>query len=167
MGKVLNSWTEVLSAISSAIAAITSILASAVALVAYVKSKKLEYETFRPYIIPVLVTKQSGVEKQLFLEIKNVGDAPAIDVTIKFESDNVWNWVRNPDYPFTSDSGISAIGPGESVRYFLGVIRNGNPLSDIESREIAGWVEFKHPVRRGRISDRFRTSLYDNRYKAK
>jgi hypothetical protein len=161
------SWTDTVSSISAAVAAGTSVVVAVLALRKYFQSKDLEYEANRPFIIPRLLVEDKDGEKLVFLEIKNVGDTPARNVKIEFLSDGKWNWVADPEYPFSKNPGIAAIGPNNSVSYFLGAIRQGNPLEDLERRELSGFVEFDHPVKRIRISDEFRTSLTENRYKAK
>lgn len=160
-------WTDVVSALSAAAAFITSALASSLALVAYVRSRRVEFEATRPFVIPRLELLRSGTETSLILCIKNVGDTPAQNVLIAFLPGTVWNWVKQPDYPFSSEEGISAIGPGEELRYFLGAIRDGNPLADIANRELKGSISFDNPRGGKRISDAFRASLADDRYKTK
>ena len=160
-------WTEIVSAISALAAAITGIVVAAIALRQFIVSKKYEYEAIRPFVIPRLVIETISSEKRLFLDIKNVGDAPAKNLRIVFESEGDWHWVSNPDYPFSNNQGISALGPGESVKYFLGVVRPGNPIADIEKREIAGRVIFDSPISQKEIIDPFRTSLTEKRYKAR
>ena len=160
-------WTDTLSSISTAVAAATSVVVAVLALRKYFLSKDLEYEANRPFIIPRLIEEIKDGEELVFLEIKNVGDTPARNVKIEFLSDGRWNWVSEPEYPFSKNPGISAIGPNNSVSYFLGAIRQGNPLEDLEFRELFGVVEFDHPVKKIRITDEFRTSLTENRYKSK
>lgn len=158
---------DLFSTVSSIIASLTGVLVAILAIKQYRDSKQFDFEANRPFIIPRISTGNIGTERWLFLDIRNVGDTPAKNIRIVFESAGHWHWVANPDYPFLKDAGISAIGPGETLRYFLGVIREGNPISDIETREVFGQVIFDHPTKPHLIIDEFRTSLTEDRYKAK
>jgi hypothetical protein len=162
----MPNWIQIASTVSAITASFTGIVVAVLAIVSYRESKRFEFEADRPFIIPRLTIGDVSSERWLFLEIRNVGDTPAKNVRINFLSIGQWHWVTNPDYPFLSESGISAIGPGETISFFLGVIRTGNPISDIEKREVFGEVVFDHPIKDELIRDKFRTSLTENRYKA-
>lgn len=160
-------WTDIVSAIAAALGALTGLVAAFLATRKFYESKKVEFEESRPYIIPNLILETFGNEQKVYLELKNVGDTPARGVRIEFTSSSAWNWVQKPDYPFLDDYGISAIGPGDSVKYFTGVVRKGNPLENIEAETFEGFVTFENPKGGKRLSDPFRMRLSENRFKAK
>jgi hypothetical protein len=146
---------------------LASVSVAIFALVEFIRAKRLEFEDKRPYVIPQLSTQMVGDERHLHLTLKNVGDTPAKNVRLSVEGDVQWHWVREPNYPFLSSKGISAIGPGEEARFFLGVVRKGNPLEGIDTEEFQGLVHFDNPRGGKTITDKFRVSLNENRYKAR
>lgn len=163
-------WTDVVTAIASAVAALATILGVWIGIGTYLQSKNFEFEAERPFIIPSYETIDSPEGKKLYLVLANVGDTPAQNVRLEFTSVGEWNWVRSGDYPFDKAKGgrgIAAIGPGERVRYFAGVMRDGNPISDLDTRDVEGVVSFDNPRNVNVIEDKFRISLVENRYKAR
>lgn len=155
---------EAISAISTALASGVGIVTAIAAYVRYRASKDLEFQELRPFLIPSLVIQLREGQKRLYIAIRNCGDTPALNVRLDFQEHQVWNWVRQPDYPFLSPHGISAIGPKETLSYFLGEITDNNPLQDIEFRDIDVVVSCNHPVKNERLSNQLRMSLQDNRY---
>lgn len=158
---------EAVSAIATALASGVGIVTAILAYISFRRSKELEFQEIRPFIIPSLSLLEIDGKKRLTLIIRNYGDTPGKNVQLRFRDGEVWNWVKNPIYPFLSAKGISAIGPGETVTYFLGEVTANNPLHDIENRDIDVMVSCDHPVKKVRLFDEVRMSLQDNRYKTK
>ena len=156
-----------MSAIATSLAAVVGIVTAVLAYVTFRRSKALEFEEIRPFMIPSLSLQVLNGKKRLYLNIRNFGDTPAKNVRLEFVEGQAWNWVKDPSYPFLSGDGISAIGPSETVTYFLGELSPRSPLNDIEKRDIDVVVSCDHPVLKRRITDKARMSLQDNRYKAR
>lgn len=159
-------WNAV-SAIATALAAGVGIVTALVAYSTYRRAKEAEFQEQRPFMIPSLHIEVMDRTKRLYLSIRNYGNTPAKDVRLDFAPGQAWNWVQKPDYPFVSGKGISAVGPGQTLTYFLGEIREGTHLGDIETRDIDVTVSCDHPIKNERIVDEIRMSLQDNRYKAR
>ena len=159
-------WNAV-SAVATALAAGVGIVTAILAYSTFRRAKEAEFQEQRPFMIPSLHVEVADRTKRLYLSIRNYGNTPAKDVRLEFAPGQAWNWVQKPDYPFVSHKGISAIGPGQTLTYFLGEIRKGTPLGDIETRDIDVTVSCDHPIKKERIVDGIRMSLQDNRYKAR
>ena len=158
---------EAVSAIATSLAAVVGIVTAVLAYVVFRRSKALEFEEIRPFMIPSFSLQIVNGKKRLYLNIRNFGDTPAKNVRLDFAEGQAWHWVKDPSYPFLSNEGISAIGPSETVTYFLGELSPRSPLNDIEKRDIDVVVSCDHPVLKKRITDTARMSLQDNRYKAR
>jgi hypothetical protein len=158
---------QAVSAVATVIASAVGIVTALLAYVTFRRSKEVEFQEIRPFMIPSLSLQVVNGKKRLYLIIRNFGDTPAKNVRLQFAEGQAWNWVKDPSYPFLSEGGISAIGPSETVTYFLGELTPRSPLNDIEKRDIDVVVTCDHPVLKERITDTVRMSLQDNRYKAK
>ncbi len=159
---IFATWVQILSGIGTTLAAV-------VAALQFFRSKRLEFQEKRPFVIPKLHLESSSRGKALFLLLRNVGDTPATSVKLDFGSEKKWHWVKSPSYPFlTNSEGITAIGPGDELKFFLGKITPAGDLRDIETRDIEVRVSFDNPVRKAqRLHDDIRMSLQDNRYQSK
>lgn len=159
-------WNAV-AAISTALAAAVGVVTAVLAYFTFFRAKEAQFQEQRPFMIPALSIEKRDQKKRLYLTIQNFGNTPGKNVRLEFKSNQVWNWVLSPNYPFTHGKGISAIGPGQTLTYFLGEIAKDNPLADIEERDIEVRVSCDHPVKKSRIVDDIRMSLQDNRYQSR
>ena len=162
-------WTDYVSAISTLATALAAIFGGIFGLLEYRRAMRLEFHDKRAFIVPRLNVASDAQRPRVYLVIRNYGDTPAFNVTLDFAAGQVWHWVKPADYPFLAEQGgITAIGPGEEIRYFLGELSDNNgPFNDILQRDVFGSVSFDHPVRRGkRWADPFRLSYQDGRYRS-
>lgn len=112
----------IVSAAANSATAITALVALLFASRQIALNKAIHLAETRPYVVPEL---KFGINRQgnesVYLVVTNHGHTPALNVHLRFMTDEPWHMLQNPSFPFTpSEPGIPVIAPSQSISYFLG-----------------------------------------------
>lgn len=118
----------------------------------------------RPYLAVLLEMREKDGEPSVFLTFVNFGRTPATNVRLEFDSNRAWNYVKEPNYAFSSDLGISTLVPAESRTFFLGRLVSGTRFAEIESEPLLANLEYKSLADGEEFVSKVTLSLNDGRY---
>ena len=118
----------------------------------------------RPYLAVLLEMRAKDGEPSVFLTFTNFGRTAASNVRLQFDVERSWNYVKDPNYAFAAERGISTLVPGESRTYFLGRLVPGTRFAEIEAEPLLANLEYKSLAHDEEFSSRVTLSLNDGRY---
>jgi hypothetical protein len=131
-------------------------------------SNKQATASRRPVMVLTLELTKTVKGERLYLKIENVGGSPAKAVFVEFEDGKDWHWVSNPSYPFLQEfGGLPVVAPGQSIRYFLGVVKDGGNLGYLKTSGIGAKVTSAKPFGLLRFCDKYTLTLSHRKFESR
>lgn len=144
---LLQEWANIATLVSCGIALVAVVLG----LIQIHKIAEAEKAASRSYVTVRLQKGTTRGQPSVFLLFSNHGRAAACNIKIRFEHQNNWHYVRNPElYPFTTEAGINWLYPGEERKYFLGQMKSGSRLLALKNSEVKGTLIYSDEIRQNR-----------------
>ena len=150
------------------IASYAALLGALIAVFQLIVSNKQAIASRRPVMVLTLDLTKTVKGERLYLKIENVGSSPAKAVFVEFEGGKDWHWVSNPSYPFLKEfGGLAVVAPGQSIRYFLGVVKVGGRLDYLKTSGVRAIVTSAKPFGLLRFRDQYTLTLSHRKFESK